>query len=127
MHLTLLIIQVLIGQYSQRGPLALWRSFPLLRGLSFIWIIFVTINCAYGVNEASRTLTFLFAVSYVNVKCLHLKRDGSMSKVEKVIKSDLERRVMSIKPLMKILAPLTQLTGTQIGIIIRMGSIWAFK
>ena len=50
-----------------------------------------------------------------------------MSKVEKVIKSDLERRVMSIKPLMKILAPLTQLTGTQIGIIIRMGSIWAFK
>ena len=55
--------QVLFGQYAKTGPLGIWRSFPLARGVGIVWIIFIYITISLNVTQDSNILVYTYTVS----------------------------------------------------------------
>ena len=51
--------QIVVGQYSKLGPLGIWRSFPLARGIGVVWIFLSAITVLNNTIYASKSLVFL--------------------------------------------------------------------
>ena len=59
---------MLIGQYAKLGPLGVWRSFPLARGLVLFWLLFVLWNLIQGMVYFSDIFVYLISVNIVNME-----------------------------------------------------------
>ena len=59
--------QVLFGQYAKAGPLGIWRSFPLARGVGIVWAILIFVGNSWDVPSYSRVMVYIYAVSMLPI------------------------------------------------------------